>query len=114
MSGAVEISEVMTSADLRPWVQRCGNGRAAARAYAIANELDRMEVGLYCTYVLGVFDQVRVVPAVRHHLEISDAEPANKVIYYGKDIRNPLFRPVLHSISFIRMDHFRINAFFFS
>jgi hypothetical protein len=47
MSGAVEISEVMTSADLRPWVQRCGNGRAAARAYAIANELDRMEVGLY-------------------------------------------------------------------
>jgi transposase len=40
MSGRLNISEAMTGAELRSWARHCGNGRAAARAYAIANALD--------------------------------------------------------------------------
>lgn len=42
MAGALEISTAMTAAELRAWARRCGNGRAAARAYAIANALEGM------------------------------------------------------------------------
>ena len=40
MSRALEISPAVPSAELRAWARRCGNGRAAGRAYAIANALD--------------------------------------------------------------------------
>ena len=40
MSGKLKISEVMTAVELRSWARRCRNGRAAARAYAIAHALD--------------------------------------------------------------------------
>ena len=40
MFGRLKISEMMTAAELRVWARRCGNGRAAARAYAISNALD--------------------------------------------------------------------------
>ncbi|CAO3459790.1 winged helix-turn-helix domain-containing protein [Azospirillum largimobile] len=40
MSTSLKIAEGMTAGDLRHWARRCGNGRAAARAYAIANALD--------------------------------------------------------------------------
>lgn len=36
----LKISEVLSAAELRAWARHCGNGRAAARAYAIANALD--------------------------------------------------------------------------
>lgn len=36
----LKISELMTAAELRSWARRCRNGRATARAYAIANALD--------------------------------------------------------------------------
>lgn len=37
-----KISETMTATDLRQWARRCGNSRASARAYAIANALEGM------------------------------------------------------------------------
>lgn len=40
MSGKLEISTDLTSSDLRNWARRCGSGRAAARAYAVANALE--------------------------------------------------------------------------
>ncbi|CAA7624511.1 transposase (fragment) [Magnetospirillum sp. LM-5] len=40
MSGRLKISEAKTSSELRGWARHCGSGRAAARAYAIANALD--------------------------------------------------------------------------
>lgn len=40
MSAALKISDRMTAKELRDWARSCGNGRAAARAYAIANALD--------------------------------------------------------------------------
>lgn len=43
MSGGLKISDGMTSSELRAWARRCGNGRAGARAYAIANALDGMD-----------------------------------------------------------------------
>lgn len=43
MSASLKISDGMTAADLRLWARRCGNGRAAARAYAIANALDGLD-----------------------------------------------------------------------
>jgi len=42
MSAKLEISTERTPADLRSWARSCGNGRAAARAYAIANALEGM------------------------------------------------------------------------
>jgi len=43
MSVSLTISDGMTAPELRLWARRCGNGRAAARAYAIANALDGLE-----------------------------------------------------------------------
>ncbi|CAO3449097.1 winged helix-turn-helix domain-containing protein [Azospirillum largimobile] len=43
MSASLKIAEGMTAAALRHWARRCGNGRAAARAYAIANALGGLE-----------------------------------------------------------------------
>jgi len=40
MSAELKITGGMSSAELRQWARRCGSGRAAARAYAIANALD--------------------------------------------------------------------------
>ena len=40
MSGRLKISEAKTASDLRHWARHCDSGRAAARAYAIANALD--------------------------------------------------------------------------
>lgn len=40
MYGSLKISASLTASELRAWARRCGNGRAAARAYAIANALD--------------------------------------------------------------------------
>jgi len=40
MSGRLKISEALSSSELRKWARHCGAGRAAARAYAIANALD--------------------------------------------------------------------------
>ena len=40
MYGRLKISEVLTASELRAWARHCGHGRAAARAYAIANALD--------------------------------------------------------------------------
>jgi transposase len=40
MYGRLKISEAKTSSELRHWARHCGSGRAAARAYAIANALD--------------------------------------------------------------------------
>ena len=40
MPRMVQISSERTSSELRVWARRCGNGRAASRAYAIANALD--------------------------------------------------------------------------
>ena len=40
-----KISETMTATDLRQWARRCGNSRALARAYAIANALEGYEPG---------------------------------------------------------------------
>ena len=40
MSGRLKISDEMTASELRSWPYNSGNGRAAARAYAIANALD--------------------------------------------------------------------------
>lgn len=42
MSGGLTISKVLTAVELRGWARRCGSGRAAARAYAIANALEGM------------------------------------------------------------------------
>lgn len=42
MSGKLKITDVMTAGELRRWARRCRNGRAAARAYAIAHALDGM------------------------------------------------------------------------
>lgn len=43
MSASLTISEDLTASALRLWARRCGNGRAAARAYAIANALDGLD-----------------------------------------------------------------------
>lgn len=43
MAGGLKISEGMTSSELRCWARHCANGRAGARAYAIANALDGMD-----------------------------------------------------------------------
>lgn len=43
MSTSLKIAEGITAGDLRHWARRCGNGRAAARAYAIANALDGLD-----------------------------------------------------------------------
>lgn len=43
MSASLKISDGMTASALRLWARRCGNGRASARAYAIANALDGLE-----------------------------------------------------------------------
>jgi len=43
MSASLKIADGMTAAELRHWARRCGNGRAAARAYAIANALDGLD-----------------------------------------------------------------------
>jgi len=40
MYGSLKISDSLTASELRVWARHCGNGRAAARAYAIANALD--------------------------------------------------------------------------
>jgi transposase len=45
MFGRLKISETMTAGALRAWARRCRNGRAAARAYAIANALDGLSRG---------------------------------------------------------------------
>jgi len=42
MSGKLKISETLTSNELRRWARGCRNGRAAARAYAVANALEGM------------------------------------------------------------------------
>lgn len=36
----LRISELLTAAELRAWARRCGDSRASARAYAIANALE--------------------------------------------------------------------------
>lgn len=43
MSRGLKISDGKTASELRPWARGCGNGRAAARAYAIANALDGLD-----------------------------------------------------------------------
>lgn len=43
MSRGLKISDGMTASDLRAWARGCGSGRAAARAYAIANALDGLD-----------------------------------------------------------------------
>jgi transposase len=40
MPRTLKISEGLSATALRGWARRCGNGRAASRAYAIANALD--------------------------------------------------------------------------
>lgn len=45
MGSALDIREDMSPQDLRTWARRCRNGRAAARAYAIANALEGMPRG---------------------------------------------------------------------
>lgn len=40
MYGSLKISDALTASELRTWARHCGQGRAAARAYAIANALD--------------------------------------------------------------------------
>lgn len=40
MHPGLKISDALTASELRAWARHCGNGRAAARAYAIANALD--------------------------------------------------------------------------
>lgn len=40
MPRTLQISKELASSDLRNWARRCRNGRAASRAYAIANALD--------------------------------------------------------------------------
>lgn len=40
MDRGLDISTELTAPALRAWARHCGNGRAAARAYAIANALD--------------------------------------------------------------------------
>lgn len=40
MCAGLEISDRRSALELRAWARHCGNGRAAARAYAIANALD--------------------------------------------------------------------------
>ena len=42
MGSALDIREDMSPQDLRTWARRCRNGRAAARAYAIATALEGM------------------------------------------------------------------------
>jgi len=42
MSGKLKISESMSSDELRRWARGCNDGRAAARAYAVANALEGM------------------------------------------------------------------------
>src|SRR5687768_13172325 len=43
MSASLKIAEGMMAVALRHWARRCGNGRAAARAYAIAHALDGLD-----------------------------------------------------------------------
>ena len=45
MSSRIKISEGMSADELRSWARHCGNGRAAARAYAIASALDGLSRG---------------------------------------------------------------------
>jgi transposase len=45
MGSALDIREDIDARDLRGWARRCRNGRAAARAYAIANALEGMPRG---------------------------------------------------------------------
>ncbi|HIJ39002.1 MAG TPA: helix-turn-helix domain-containing protein [Rhodospirillaceae bacterium] len=40
MNPGLKISEKLTASELRAWARHCRSGRAAARAYAIANALD--------------------------------------------------------------------------
>lgn len=40
MPGKLNISDDLSAPALRAWARRCGNGRAAARAYAVANALE--------------------------------------------------------------------------
>ena len=40
MPRTLQVSKMQTSLELRNWARRCRNGRAASRAYAIANALD--------------------------------------------------------------------------
>lgn len=42
MGSALDIREDISPQALRAWARRCRNGRAAARAYAIANALEGM------------------------------------------------------------------------
>lgn len=42
MSGTLAITTALSPTDLRSWARRCARGRAAARAYAIANALEGM------------------------------------------------------------------------
>jgi transposase len=43
MARGLKISEAMTATELRHWARDCGNGRTAARAYAIADALDGLD-----------------------------------------------------------------------
>lgn len=40
MYSGLKISDALTASELRSWARHCGNGRTAARGYAIANALD--------------------------------------------------------------------------
>jgi len=40
MYSGLKISDHLSASELRSWARHCGNGRAAARGYAIANALD--------------------------------------------------------------------------
>jgi transposase len=43
MTEGLKISQALTATELRHWARGCGNGRAAARAYAIAHALEGVE-----------------------------------------------------------------------
>lgn len=43
MGRALEIRDDLGPHELRAWARKAGNGRASARAYAIANVLDRLK-----------------------------------------------------------------------
>ncbi len=43
MGRALEIRDDLGAHELRGWARKAGNGRASARAYAMANGLDRLK-----------------------------------------------------------------------
>ena len=43
MAYGLKIADHLGAGELRVWARRCGNGRTAARAYAIANALDGLD-----------------------------------------------------------------------